>query len=356
MKHFFVQFSVFLVVILLTSCKKEKKSIVDFDHFPKEFQVKAEHIAPENGVVLGASNSIVVMDSIIIVNDSDQNGLIKFFSKKTGKYLGSAGKKGEGPNELIWAWKIINVNDSSILVIDIVKNSIFRFNVKHALQNKNYSPQLVVDFNKRGHTYAFSAVYIHDSIFVTPDTKVDNRLTFSNDKGEVYFKKGHYNDYSKNANFDNSKLLSLNKDFLASSPNGKVIVSALFYFDILELFDETGNFIKAVRGPVNLKNEFRFKNNVIIPKNNDRYGYAALYCTNKNIYAVFSGESYGKNDNLEGKNIHVFSLDGTPKCMYKIDVPICSIYVDEVNQVIYGIDLTNEKQIVTINLKNAKQI
>ncbi|ASB49379.1 BF3164 family lipoprotein [Alkalitalea saponilacus] len=124
-------------------------------------------------------------------------------------------------------------------------------------------------------------------------------------------------------------------------PDRTKFVAGCYWFDVIEIYNITGELIKAIRGPLNLNPNFKiFRNNdyagVDRPPHT-RIGYTYISCSDKYIYAGFSGKRIMENSPFHFEKIYVFNWEGESIAILNLNHSIRSFVVDEEEKSIYAV-------------------
>lgn len=140
---------------------------------------------------LGVLEKCIVVDTICITTFRNRNGI--FFHSLSGRFLHHLRTSGKGPLELSKAQDIAKFDDSNILISDIEKNSILKYNIyerkivkeyktKHAIFSMYYSNDFLYyvcnDF-ENGIVQSVNKFDFENSKILIKGTKISNMLTSS---------------------------------------------------------------------------------------------------------------------------------------------------------------------------------
>ena len=333
MKLFFT----FCILLLVVSCiPSERGNIKLIKKFPKEKYLSGELIKLEKNPLL--VNDFIVVDSLIIAESAyiENDTIFSVYNKNTFRYLNSFGQKGRGPKEFLEENPIITGqykmrnNDICIWLGDLFSYKLV--NITKSIKENKTVIERVISLPKSVGTGGDNVfVFENDDLLGTPfDSQRGRIFYYSAQTGEVkwveYFPK-----------VNNPPIIEKNMHNLYGGPaklseDKKLFVSALSLFKRIDVFDNNTNHkfsIKFNDSPKDVD---------LISKSLVRYYYDVdiskrfIYALNNNLTSeqVING---GKGAFSE---LQVFSIDGDPICVYKLDHLLSRIEVDEENDYILG--------------------
>ncbi|QZT38849.1 hypothetical protein K5X82_08090 [Halosquirtibacter xylanolyticus] len=273
----------FLFIITLffvyTSCKKNERVIYLNQLKNKISIMKETPVKPLNKEQIGNTYLINNLhDKYLIINDTEctDNGLL-IYDINNFKKLGATGKKGEGPGEISYYYKVIPYKHGFIMQ-DHSKNIVYYYDVVKAIKNQNYLP-LELLHQKDIKDYPYFYRMLSDSLYVGVQARIGSSSNFevNINKGNLYT--GTYKKMISLPNeIDNNKL----QCYFASYKNR--IIITYFNYNLVSIYDIKGNLIKHIQGEVKLK-----KNK------HKRYYGRPIGINNKLFIPSFYGDGYMKN-------------------------------------------------------------
>lgn len=281
-------------------------------------------------------------DSLLLLkNWKNCNKYFFYIYNKNSKLLGKFGKKGRGPSEFIKPH--IYGNQFNVLnkalhlwVFDFQSQRLKNINIQKSISNPTASPSQIISIpNKIG---TVTKVINLPKKLIGKSISSKGRMFFYN-KESTEIKWINFIPKVKNEPKDIHNLYNAQIDI---KPDRSKIVSALRYFNRIDMFDLNGN----------LKMSLTSKRDNKDPSttNSKKQYYFDVYCTNKYIYALkggFSLKKLKKGKDLQFK-VEVYNWDGKPIRLYKLDRFIGSIVIDNAQRYIYGI--SKKQKIIRYNL------
>ncbi len=158
----------FISLLFLLSCKSDTQfeKYPDFTKNKVDISDKVKKL--ETDLLLGQSKLKIVGDYLLVCDIFSLDEGFIFFDKKTLKYVGKGGRKGQGPGEII-RYKNVKVipneqDRNSFYVFDYSQVLLYKYNVDSLLNDKLYRPKKVLGFKNSGIVSNFTA--LNDSMFV----------------------------------------------------------------------------------------------------------------------------------------------------------------------------------------------
>lgn len=139
--------------------------------------------------------------------------------------------------------------------------------------------------------------------------------------------------------------VSLNRMTKSVHPEEPRIAVAFQLSDRLHIYDGSGNLLRAIAGPVDVKLEFDVLRGFTDAggyrfgiSQQTRFSYLDVDSDSDRIVALFAGRSYADGvDSLAGDELHVFRWDGTFVGAWRLPETVVSIRLDEGGQRVYAV-------------------
>ncbi len=281
-----------------------------------------------------------IKDDFIICQNTDtpENGYWFNILNKQGKVVDRKFKKGKGPNEVLKAGSSGFDNnrfwhfDRGLRKFWVV-NSV----LQDTPNPKSNSIDLMVG----------RARYYNDSTIIT---RGGTGTSYKYDLYDFKNKKiiGGYGDLSTLSKldvFDNGWNPQMEKEYFEGDfkfkPDKTKFVVGYYYFDVIEIYHAKGDLIKAIRGPLRLSPEFRLfatKEYAGFDKHPQTIvAYTYIQCTDKYIYAAFSGNQLHGGSPFHPKKKYVFNWNGDSIAILQLNHPVMSFVIDEKDNTIYSV-------------------
>jgi len=324
-------------VIIFSGCKSDNNDRY-VEQFPEQFLLVGNEIGPEN--YFASPYLFNQIDSFLFIADSKlykKNGHIVYvLNTRTYEVIDSLFYHGKGPEEFIYIIDIKVDREKNLWVFDDIKKQLSFFNYSDIGSFISLN-QLHLPINSFG-MYKFCV--INDSLFVGSGNINDSRLIFFDKNENVVKKSGKY-PYGVHYNTGEAQMVYNHKN--------KRIVLAYNLFDIIQIYNDKGDLLNTIR----LKTKSSFKTKEL---SNDEYQYKicyhSLFTTDNYIYALYCGKKMIPGDDSwkQGNYIQVFTLDGHPYRVYKLNQPIVAFTVDEDSGIIYGINKFSNKPLTVFKI------
>ncbi|WP_291782428.1 BF3164 family lipoprotein [Cecembia sp.] len=321
-------------------------------NFPVVKKIKGEEILLDD--YNHHHHIFVVGDYLLtLVNSGPHNYHV--FDKKTYKYLGPIGIRGEGPNE----WQIPQTTlgqyektkDGLLLWnYDYLRGNFNKINLTKTLASKSANPIIenTIRINMRefpyfqlfqgnnGRIYATSWIYEQNRgrlKYLDPETKASK-------KSDLFPK-------TKNAHILPSEVLnSLYGASFDKHPSKDKYVQATFVFNRIDIFDENPKVVKSIVDGDNWQDNY-YDAKEINPA--ERWlppmikGYDGLSVSENFIVALEAKRYIGPDEKKENESfVRVYNWDGKPVAFFEIEHDLSSIDLDEANGILYATDYTHE--------------
>lgn len=318
--------------------------------FKKEFTLLRQ--VSEFGDSLGSPSRLIVLDSTIIIIDNKP--LTGFSSVQaygaSGIYLRSFGRQGQGPNEMLSPWQIFidPANKNNFWIFDLALYRLTEFSLNGKENNK------FITF-KGGMPY--SPILLKNGLIESPGFSLTKgRLAVYDTSGKMLKIIGEIPP-GKKENVPVPVHQVAFQSVLKVKPDGSLLVLAVRYADMLEIYKPDGTLVKRVHGPVN-KNPIYNVDLVngspvmAIDTKNSIIGYTDIALTNNYIYALFSGRTINEYHQKApyGNHVHVFNWKGEILKVYKTDSDLLTIAVSNDENRLYAVQDYPKVSIVVYSL------
>jgi len=320
--------------------------------FPKIVKIKGEEILTND---YNHHHHIFVIGDYLLtlVNSGDFHYHV--FDKKSQKYLGPVGIRGEGPNE----WEIPQTtlgqfektkDGIKICNFDFLRGNFNKINLTKTLGSKSAKP--IIENTTRINMREFpffqlfqgsnGRIYANSSIF-----EVNRVRLKSFNPSDKSIKKSELFPKIKNSNHLPSEILnSLYGASFDKHPSKDKFVQAMFMFNRIDIFDENLNVTKSIVDGLNWQDGFYDGKEIdptkdfLSPKVD---GFDGLAAGENFIFAVEAKKYIANQKPKENETfIRVYNWDGKPLAYLEIAHDLSSIDVDETNGVIYATDYEYE--------------
>jgi hypothetical protein len=327
-----------MILFISGSCRdKSYDGAIKIYHkdFGEAINLNAEEI--EFDEPLMKPTKLLLIDSILLVYNSNTEMLICRYNVNTLKKTGEGVYWGGGPEDLLGI-NNMQSSDSSVWLIDAQKRMCFNYKLSNICFENTFSP-----VNKITMTDHFSFAWIFPdnrviAISRNPDGK---RLSFFSPDGKIINSKGDYPSFNEELT-DFEKIEGFHSQIAVNYSANRVYLSCLAV-DLIEIFDLNGELIKRVHGPDHFFPAVEEKHSgnqlrVVSKIGTSRDTYSSPVVVNDELYILYSGNYFTfESRNWLKDQLFVYDKDGNPLRRYKLSEKIQNIVVDAEKKIIYGI-------------------
>ncbi len=351
----------FLILLLLcVSCKLEKEK----ENLVVQFQNKKQ-LGPGRPLklegIIGNPLTIMVKDSMLIINEFRDDFLLYFYNLKNGNLLKKTGVVGQGPDEFMPPLGISLSHDKNILKIFARRGFFYseykigdslEFNIVSQAKHFGSNNQNLYQINKN----SFLGIGIYDKgrfcLYDSLSREIGNFADFPDIK---------INTGSENKTIKNDVKAMIFQARIGIRPDTKRFAVANFYTGILEIYElgsDTINKIAEKRAnntnTINLKNFSSGSTLRVELSDSEPNGFSDMYVSDHYIFALYSGRTIEKfpNNNYLGNSIMVFDWEGNPINWYETDKALRCFTINEERHKLYAIseDEGGEYELLEFNL------
>lgn len=315
--------------IILFSCKKIEENpfyenaTIQFkdENFSNIGRLKAKVLVQFSDSLLRPTTLHLVDSDYLVVSEAKSNIAMHVVKVPDDVYLGSFGKKGNGPGEIIVPWKFFNSDDGRFGIFDIEQRKAVEFVVDSLLESNSF----IYEY-KLGAGVRSNGVVLHDNkIFFTDANNLEGRLFSTELDGSNLISYGKLPDISINypkISFEEvmeasglTKLVNLGNKFVLSYYN----------IPLIEIFDYVNNSWTSITGPDLLPLSQSLEKTIF---------FGSVFISDQYIYALYFGrdDSYATPSNL----LYVFNHQGEVVKKLELDERIFEFVVFE-NNFLYGL-------------------
>lgn len=267
---------------------------------------------PLGELLIGAiSRPYICGDYLAIVDYRSTDKVVHLLDKTTFTHITSFGKFGPGPSEVTriggLAW---DENSRNMYITDHGKWRIVSYNLDSVLADSSYLPQVKLNMDKG--LFPSNYQYINDTLSFGVFIKPSGPSTFKQISGKWNIKTGEANPLI----YDHPDV-KVKRIFLAVSMRNKMYVECNNRYDLMSIFDLSGNLKYNIYGP----------NWDSAGDGKSHFGGVAIY--KDWIIAPYEGEDF-KNYGWPSK-FHVFTLDGDYVKTLDVGYRISRFCCDEIN-------------------------
>ena len=338
-KHVYIFFN---IIVIFTSSVMAQKTL-KFNREESEFIRLTRNFEQDLNKRLIEPYFCDVSDTILVVTENKlENTQFKFFSTVSGKFLGSYGKKGEGPGEISYLPTMIHqdfIKNEGLIFLDWGKKRISKIRVESMLERVDFIPQQYYVLHS-DLIFAQRVMYLNASTVVGFGGVRQGRLYVSNIRTD----ETTFTEFIPDPGFTVSERnigYAYFGYFSISSANKRIVTTSR-YFNQLEIYDYNLNLLSVIRN----ENEFEIQIDTKgLVNENSRVYYNDIDVSDNYIYALYVNVNVNEtlnemlnDDEVEESEIHVFDWDGNFLMRYILEGYYESFTIDERNNRFYAVN------------------
>ena len=325
-------FFIITLFIVLFSCQEGKKEV-----FSKPIELLGTDL--QMSELLGRSFRVYAINGYLLFQDDYENTQLTMISLDSSRQVYRVGTHGQGPNELVRIGAILPTKDG-FTVHDGGKATLFNYNINQILDGSLINKKLF-DGVPNG---LISMESLSDSVYVYSgllQDEANGEFLFVDGQGDIITSFGKLSE-KKSTKKDPLYITAQGyQTILTSNKKDSKIAAATRFGDILQViqYNKKNKTVKKI-------NEFKIVDPVFetydyngspnfATTSETLSGYRSITSTEEEIYALYSGEYYGRGlapeDVLSGNQIRVFNWDGKPQYVIQLDRNVTFITVDYPN-------------------------
>jgi len=353
--------SIILIGILSVSCVNKDTTQFDSELQNRTFQkadfrdkisLKAELFVFDD---LGLPVRITVSEeeNKLFITSTGFDYWGRVFDLKTGRFLGEFSKKGQGPGELITGLDIQVLSDQGLVAMNGALNSRVDLFLLDEV-NSNSKPLPVNSYNLKGLSVQQPKILNKDLLVDFKSSYKEGpkkRLKIVSSEGEVKHVFGDYPDEMA-LETDIKHISEVFKANLNLSNSRSFIGIAYAYTDVIEIYNSQKDLIVRLWGPDQFESTLLAANlgggaSSVSPTKNSRNAFGIPVLDDENLMVLYDGRSV-LEEGYHQNEVLWFGIDGTPKYILSLDVPIFAFDVDWKNMIMYGLTHNVEKDDIEV--------
>ncbi len=330
-----------LSLILIAGCStKDDRDVITVEKFPQDIAIEGEYLDFE--FTPYCPQTITIIESYIIIRSGRvcNDKFFYVYNKDSKEYLGSFGVEGRGPNEFqnprLTHQYLKTDNMTGFWVYDL--RNFHLINIDKSVE----TGETVVDSSYVG---GFSD-YPVSKAFLLPDGDMAGRA--HSQKGRLFY----YNNTNDSIKwveyfpevdklpFRDEEIDNLYIGPTRISNDNSIIVSALELFKRIDVFSAKADHLFSIVMEDSPENpDFFTSPNNPIPDDLKHY-YYDIYISDQHIYVlnIDLTEAEGRQELDTGySELHVFSREGDPIALYRLNHMVFSFTIDEEEEYLYGL-------------------
>lgn len=334
------KFIIVLFFISLISCKDncELNTI-----FKNAKTVKCNQLDLDE--LLGSPDQLDIIDNYLIFTDIIEDEVLTFYDITKDKITQRLFKEGQGPNDLLMPIRIeINTQDR-VLSLFQRRNGIYKEYKLNDLINRKIDPIYEFVFPNAEYIKKNNDNYIAEGLYE------NGSIAIHDQSGNIQKSINVYPDYL-NSITDISNKYRIGQGMIGSLNDSIFIFASYFTGDIQ--FYHYNNFSSPIKSYHIKTSSSNFKNRVEkSPQNtpildSDIEHFTDIHTTDKYIYILYSGENIANKNNVKYSYVLKFDKMGMPIECYKTDHKLLDICVDNDNNILYAIAISDELDYILV--------
>jgi len=343
--------SIVLFLLFIVACKTDNELetiIIKEKDFQNDETIIGEYV--EISPVPLCPENILIIDSLLIIKNGDMcdDDFFYLYNKNNNNFFSSFGKRGRGPNEFLsvkMGGQYLK-NDSTIKIWVHDRRGFKLININRSIETKKIFIDDKLLYISRDFHPIIDAFLLPNGDIVGKSLSQSGRLFYHNTYNDStrwveYFPK------VRKLPFDENMKDNLYIGPTRISHDNSRIVSALELFKRIDVFTAKTDHLFSLAFDDSPENpDFFINPDDPIPSNLMHY-YYDLFLTEKYIYALNINISEGElNKGMDSgySELHVFSWEGKPITLYRLNHLIYSITIDEDDGYLYGLLLPNVEE------------
>ena len=349
----FAERTVFLLLSLFfLSCNSNYKDLendriraFEISDFQSSTKVTGEHFGPLHYFQQPGA-CMLLRDSILLVCDATKEKLLHFVNLKTGELITSFGNIGPGPGEMddlgIFPSIFVNPEATHVDLLEPRKRRFASYQIDSLLSGSNtYFPEKFITTPPEVGS-PLGLVKVNDSIYIGNSSAPCARLFSWNRIQDEITCSPTLVDSSRN--FNEGILSQLNYQVIAVRPDKKFVVSAMYHYNRIDLFDlKLNQRISIVGGQSSMPMDNCRMNEGSVRCNwkDIKHFYGpGIYTTNNYIYVMYKKPIKSQPQELIDfeSEVHVFDWEGNPVKRVALGMFLYDFVVDEKTNTLYALD------------------
>lgn len=365
-----IVFLLTLVVIVFTNCKEEQGILSkrqreitrnELKEKAPVFRLKSEVIQLDKP--LSNVRELLFHNGLLYISEiSGTDSIVSVVDPRNGKGKGFLFKAGDGPNELSFVDNM-NIQKDTLVFFDPYEYKVY---LKPVEKRKPLNwPDDQTEVVQIKDVFADNIVYVNGRLFVIyyVAEKTARFAELDPDTGDLLGFFGELPYHPDISKIDERIHNMMNTVRTVTKPDGSKFALAYDYQDLIEIYNEDGTLLNAVRGPDLFFPAFNAKDRKgggfrrAPIRGKTRKAYLAARTTEDELWLLYSGkvmyplEKDKASESYLGPEIFVYDWNGNYQRSYQLDTPVYNFCLDAEQQVIYAISDVNDTQLLRFPMK-----
>lgn len=303
-------------------------------------------------MLIGRPVNIQSCGSNLLIIDYGADSLFHWVDTKSHTYKGSFGIKGQGPGEWIHPEKIHFHGMNNVYCYDVGTSGLKTFNLNNACN------QILSSTILKGSFLTYDIMPISDSLFAINGYYENSMFRTVNNKGRIIDRSEAYpyKDEEEKSIPDDFRSLAYQGTMRANGRQQFVFVTSQARQIYLYRVTSDGKLIKTgeiIDSYAQYKPDYSTKGSYSVAFDSKvPESYKDLIASDKYIYALYSGRTFNdyKLSCNECKLLYVYDWTGKFVRLYKLDVPVTYICLNEQQNKLYAIANIPDPALVSFDL------
>ena len=328
-----------LLIFLFSSCSQNSNK-------DDVLAVRCQHeiLFDDNEYILGKPSNMALIDSMLVIVDSQMSPMLHLLNVKTGKPIGQYLSRGQGPDEYMRIGTLERLNRDTLFFHDLNKR-VCCFLILP--KKENGIPKIIEAFKCTG-TAHNTLIPLKDDSYIASGVYQEGRFCLLTDSGKTKKFWGNYpsrDDREKSVtNFIKSQVYM---GQLSSSPANDKFIFHATAADLLSFYEYKNGEIRLLKEIQRSLPDYEYGENMDKFQGTSRknpFTYLSACTTERFVYLLYSGKTY-HNDGLnafKSNLIHVYNWQGEKIKDLYLDVDIKEMSVSDDDRLMYAVaDLPN---------------
>lgn len=343
---------ILMLIFTLFACSQKKDSFLT--NFTNTASIKHENVHMQNGVYFSNVLDIYLINDNLLVYDADENYYFSLFNLKMGSIVRKAGRKGQGPDELIgFPQSVSKMDNETFQFYELNKHQIYT--IKSV---KSDSISITESKSPKLRKIILNILPTCNHTQITTGLFDKGRYLLLDSCGKEI---AYYFDYPTMKNeskFNNKQKAMAFQGCFARRNDGKRFVYATNSSEIIEIIELVD------KNKLNKIFEWHGDSGTFTAEGDGITSFSAgisansvstfkrICTTQKYIYLLYSGRLYSENYSKveSGNTIFVMDWDGNPVIRYDLDTDIKCIAASDDDKTLYAIAEQDETKLVKFKL------
>lgn len=337
----------FLSIFILIACK-EKEAQIPVYNVKKITSLNVEDL------MIGLPTCIKYVDPYVLIVDLRADSVFYLINTKNNKIADACGREGNGPEEFSVIRSLMKGSENSFCFCDVNKRKVYEVKIEKE-NNRLIHVSPIFRFTK---FLVFNIAPTNDdTIFIASGAYSPKVFSTISTKGEIlksYFDYPYRDEKEKKISYYLRSLIYSGN--MANTADKTKMVKVSKRCDMVDFYKVQNN--EPVLIKENLNSYPKYKIDPRHPKSGvgsdpeEPKWFTSVCCTNKRVYALYSGKSYRKYpETFELANyIYVYDWDGNLIKKLYSKVPLMYITVANGDKTMYAIAVNPDYDLVKIVL------